>query len=112
MTAGMTVGLTAYACTTKTDFTLCGSLFFCIAMGMLLLMVFSMFMTFAAWWHPVISAVLVVVYGLYLIYETQLIAGAKNYQLSHDDYIFGALLLYVDIMMLFLQLLALFGSDS
>jgi len=70
MTAGMTVALTAYACTTKRDFTVCGSLFFCIAMGMLMLMVVSMFMTFAAWWHPVISAILVVVYGLYLIYDT------------------------------------------
>ena len=75
MTTGMTIGLTAYACTTKRDFTVCGSLFFCISMGMLLLMVFSMFMSFAAWWRPVISALLVIVYGLYLIYDTQLIAG-------------------------------------
>ena len=102
MTAGMTVGLTAYACTTKRDFTVCGSLFFCISMGMILLMIFSMFMTFAAWWHPIISAVLVVVYGLYLIFDTQLIAGGKNYELSHDDYIVGSLLLYVDIMMMFI----------
>ena len=112
MTAGMTVALTIYAFTTKTDFTVCGSLFFCIAVGMLMLMVVSMFMTFASWMHPVISAVLVVVYGLYLIYDTQLIAGGGQYALTHDDYIVGALLIYVDIMMLFLELLRLFGSTN
>ena len=50
-----------------------------MAMGMMLLMVFSMFMTFAAWWHPVISALMVVMYGLFLIYDTQLIAGGGQY---------------------------------
>ena len=79
MTSGMTIALTVYACTTKRDFTVCGGLFFCMAMGMMLLMVFSMFMTFAAWWHPVISALMVVMYGLFLIYDTQLIAGGGQY---------------------------------
>ena len=70
MTVGMTVALTIYACVTKTDLTTCYTLFFCIAVGMLLLMLFSLFMTFASWWHPVISAILVIVYGLYLVYDT------------------------------------------
>ena len=112
MTAGMTVALTIYAFTTKRDFTVCGSLFFCIAIGMILLMIFSMFMTFVEWWHPVISALLVVVYGLYLIYDTQLIAGGHQYSLTYDDYILGALLIYVDIMMLFLELLRLLGQQK
>ena len=112
MTSGMTTALTIYACTTKTDFTVCGSLFFVISVGMIMLMVVSMFMTFASWMEPVISAALVVVYGLYLIYDTQLIAGGKNHELSHDDYIVGALLIYVDIMMLFVELLRLFGSSN
>ena len=77
---------------------------------MLCLMVVSMFMTFVEWWHPFVSAILVVFYGLYLIYDTQLIAGGKQHQLGYDDYIIGALLLYIDIMMLFLELLRLFGK--
>merc|ERR1712038_1984575 len=112
MTAGVTVALTLYACTTKTDFTMCGGLFFIMSMALLCLMVCSFFMTFAAWWHPFVSALLVVFYGLYLIYDTQLIAGGRSHELSYDDYIVGALLIYVDIMMLFLELLRLFGDRS
>mmetsp|Transcript_9458 Transcript_9458/g.11604 ORF Transcript_9458/g.11604 Transcript_9458/m.11604 type:complete len:133 (+) Transcript_9458:289-687(+) len=70
MTAGMTIALTAYACCTKTDFTACSGLFFVLSIGMLFLVLFSMFMSFAAWWYPVLSALLVVFYGLFLIYDT------------------------------------------
>ena len=106
----MTVALTVYAMKTKTDFTVCGSLFFCIFVGMLMLMFVSIFLSFTSWWHPVVNTVLVIVYGLYLVYDTQLIMGGKSHQLSIDDYVIGALLLYVDIMMIFLELLKLFGS--
>ena len=75
-------------------------------------MVVSFLFTFGAWWHPFLSALLVVVYGLYLVYDTQMIAGGKSHSLGYDDYIVGALLLYVDIMMLFLELLRLFGGRS
>ena len=112
MTAAVTVALTYYACTTKTDFTMCGGLFFIMGMALICLCLVSFFMSFAAWWHPVLAAILVVFYGLYLIYDTQLIAGGKQHELSLDDYIVGALLLYVDIMMLFLELLRLFGDRS
>lgn len=111
MTAGMTLALTAYAFTTKRDFTVCGSLFFCLTVGLIMLMLCSVFMTFAEWWHPLVSSLLVVFYGLYLIYDTQLIAGGGTYGLTTDDYIIGALLIYVDIMMLFLELLRLLGEN-
>ena len=112
MTAAVTVALTFYACTTKTDFTMCGGLFFILGMALICLCVVSFFMTFAAWWHPFLSALLVVFYGLYLIYDTQLVAGGGQHELSYDDYIVGALLIYVDIMMLFLELLKLFGDRN
>ena len=110
MTLGMTVALTLYALNTDTDFTACGALFFIIAIGMLMLMLVSIFMTFVAWWHPVVATVLVIVYGLYLVVDTQMIAGGKSHQLSMDDYVIGALLLYVDITMIFLELLRLLGD--
>lgn len=75
MTSFMTVAITFYACTTKTDFTACGGLFFCIFIGVFLLSFVSIFMSFVAWWHPFMCALMVIIYGLYLIYDTQLIAG-------------------------------------
>ena len=108
----MTVALTIYAMFTKTDFTVCSGLFFVISIAMLMLIIISIFMSFVSWWHPFVSAILVMVYGLYLIYDTQLIAGGHSYQLTLDDYVVGSLMLYVDIMMIFLELLKLFGSRN
>ena len=70
MTAGMTVALTIYAFTTKTDFTVCGGLFFVMSIAMIFLVLISMFMTFAAWWYPLLSVLFVVMFSLYLIYDT------------------------------------------
>ena len=51
--------------------------------------------------------VMCVFYGFYIIYDTQLIVGGRKHELSYDDYIIGALMLYVDIIGLFLELLEL-----
>ena len=110
MTAGMTAGITLYAFNTKTDFTIMRSLFLTLSLGLLFLILMSAFMSFAEWWHPVLSCILVVFYGLYLIYDTQLIAGGHQYSLSYDEYIVGAMLIYVDIMYLFIEILRVLGD--
>ena len=52
------------------------------------------------------------VFSMYLIYDIHLICGGKHrkYQLSPDEYIFGAIAIYLDIINLFLDLLMLFGK--
>ena len=107
----VTVALTIYACTTKTDFTTCGALLTVLFMTLFFVCISMIFFTFAVWWHPIIAGLFVIIYGFYIIYDTQLIAGGRKHELSLDDYVIGALLLYIDIIMLFLELLRLFGSD-
>ena len=109
-TAAVTIALTAYACTTKTDFTICGGLMFILSMVIFTLIIAMMFLSFAAWWHPLVSALLIVFYGLFLIYDTQLIAGGRKHELSLDDYVIGALIIYVDIIVMFLQILRVLGG--
>ena len=56
----------------------------------------------------------VLLYSIYLIYDTQLIIGNKENRLDYDDYILGALMLYLDIINLFiylLQILKEFNKD-
>ena len=110
MTATITVVLTIFAIRTKTDFTthdvFCPILF----ASLLCLFICYLFMAFSSWWHPVVAAILVIVYGLYIVHDTQLITGDKKYSLSYDDYIVGALIVYIDIVMLFLELLRLLGK--
>jgi len=40
------------------------------------------------------------------------VAGKGRYKLTMDDYIVGALIIYLDIIMLFLELLKLFGNRN
>lgn len=48
----------------------------------------------------------------YLIYDTQQIIGGKRIELSEEEYICGALTLYVDIMQIFWAILTLFGFSQ
>jgi protein lifeguard len=50
------------------------------------------------------------VYSIYLIIDTQLILGGKNQELTLDNYVLGAVLLYIDIIQLFLQILKILGK--
>lgn len=112
LTAAVTVALTLYALFTKTDFTVCGQLMWALAMVALVLSLFSMFLSVNNFMHTLLSGFFVMIYALYLIFDTQLIIGNRKYSISMDDYIVGAMILYLDIMMLFLELLKIFGSKD
>jgi len=105
MTAGMTVGLTLYAVFTKTDFTAWHGLMFILCITALMLSFAGLLLGASRMGKAWIAGAFVIIYGLYLIYDTQLICDNHTYSLSLDDYVVGALLLYVDIVMLFIHLL-------
>ena len=110
MTLVVTIALNLYAYKTKRDFAISHSLLILISIALLSIMIVSVLFTFTFW--TFLSAIFVVVYGLYLVYDTKQLAGGKSHSLGYDDYIVGALLLYVDILMLFLELLRLCGSKK
>lgn len=47
-----------------------------------------------------------------MVYDVQLIMGGRKYELSEEEYVFGALILYVDIINILLILLYIFGGSS
>ena len=109
LTAAIVVALTIYAFTTKTDFTICGGLLFTALMalfigGLLALIFRSRYLTI------LISVLSVIVFSIYLIYDTQLILGKGEYKLTIDDYIFAAMNLYIDIIRIFLEILRLVAA--
>ena len=115
-TAVITITLSLYAARTESDFTeLCGP-FMCF--GLLLMLLVQLVMsiisiwifTFSSVWVPFAAGACVIFYGLFLIIDTQLIVGGRRYELTIDDYVIGAMILYVDIIMIFLELLRLFGG--
>lgn len=106
MTLGITIGLTIYAMTTKEDFTYCGGMLFIFGFIFAIACIFMIF-TSNPVLHVIFAAIGVCFYGIYLIYDTQLIMGNKKHKLSVDDYILGAIIIYLDIILIFLYLLKL-----
>jgi len=105
----MTLVLTLYAFTTKSDITMWGAALWIAGWA---LIGFSLLFF---WIGPrteayntvmiVVAVLTIVLYGFYLVYDTQLIMGGKRYELSLDDYILAALVIYIDIIVLFLKIL-------
>ena len=108
MTAGIVVGLTIYAMTTKSDYTTCGAALFMILAALIMFGIFAIIFNSQVL-YTFYCLIGVVVFGFYIIMDTQLIIGGHQHQLSEEDYIVGAMILYMDIIVLFLKLLRLLG---
>jgi FtsH-binding integral membrane protein len=54
------------------------------------------------------------IYMIYILVDTQLIMGGQKgrVKLSLDDYISGAIMLYIDIIGLFIKLLQILGKKK
>merc|ERR1719152_251142 len=118
ITAAIFLCLTLYTWTTKTDFTgfgpylygmLVSLLVFGIVMG-----VMAAFGLYTPWIHMVYDIIGILIFVMYIVYDTQLIMGEmgghKKHQFAIDDYVFAALNLYLDIINLFLKILRLVGK--
>ena len=121
VTAAATVALTLYAMKTKTDFStywhaLNGitTYYIGIAWGVFLMVLFLTFANFTIIRNPFVNNLIAVVFGViymaYLIIDTQLIMGNRKRQITLDNYVLGAVFIYIDIVGLFLQILRILGS--
>jgi len=111
ITAMAVIGLMFYAVTTKRDFTLCGALmwaFVLISMSCL----FLSFIFRNRVFQIIISGIAIVMVCFYIVLDTQLIIGNKRNSLEVDEYIFAAMMLYVDIVRLFLEILRILGNHK
>ncbi len=112
MTAGLVVGLTFYAMTTKTDFTVFGSLLWSIGALFLLFSLFSVF--FGPTLRLIYCTLGVLLFSFYLIFDTQLIIGGEDRyaMVGNDDYILGAVILYLDVINIFIYILQILSAAS
>lgn len=112
VTAAVCVALTIFAFQTKWDFTMLGGVLF---VGLMLLMLFGIIGIFfpGKMLSLVYSACGAVLFSIYLIYDTQMMMGGKHkYSISPEEYIFGALTLYLDIINIFIHILSIIGSSK
>lgn len=106
MTFSMVIALGLYAFYTKTDFTLQGGALFVFGCAFLMLTIFGLF-TNNKFFHIFLCVIGIILFGFYLLYDIQLIVGNKTLMLDTDEYIIGALIIYTDIISLFLKILEL-----
>eukprot|EP00811_Abedinium_folium_P014507 NODE_23507_length_663_cov_3.813433.p1 GENE.NODE_23507_length_663_cov_3.813433~~NODE_23507_length_663_cov_3.813433.p1 ORF type:complete len:176 (-),score=41.86 NODE_23507_length_663_cov_3.813433:136-642(-) len=111
--------MTVYAWTTKTDFTGFGPYLFAAGMVLMVFGLIVMILQMCGIKCPMLLMLYnicgVLLFTFYIVYDTQLILGewgGHGEQFSIDDYAFAALMLYLDVINLFLYLLALFGQSD
>ncbi len=117
LTTTITLTLTLYAWTTKRDVTVYTGAIWILAWGLL---AFSFLMFLLFFWSStvltftsiVVSILGTVIYGFYLVVDSQLIVGGRRYGLGVDDYIIAAVIIYVDIIILFMRILQIVASLS
>ena len=129
ITAALCLGLTLFSFQTKIDFTGIGkilSIHYCSLLIVYLFIILGMYL-FAATWilfifgilaivffakgypvvHTVYSALIALLFSVYLIYDTQQIMGGKKYEISPEEHIYASVQLYIDVVYIFLAILSL-----
>lgn len=109
LTVGITVALTLYAVFTKTDFTGCGPILLVCVVALVIGGILSIFFR-NKWLSLVLSVIGVIVFGIYLVMDTQLVIGKNSRCYGIDDYVMAAMNLYIDIVQIFLYLLQILGA--
>ncbi|XP_062386568.1 protein lifeguard 1 [Sardina pilchardus] len=110
-TLAVSFSIIIFSAQTKVDFTICNGILVTLSTSLLMFGFFSIFYY---------STIVDVVYGflgallfsLFLVVDCQLVMGRQTYALSPEEYVFGALIVYLDIINVFLYILLLFGGGS
>jgi FtsH-binding integral membrane protein len=111
ITSAVVGALTVYAFFTKTDFTGLGPYLYTALVGLILFgLIFLIFPSDSfPVAHKIYSGIGALLFCLLLVFDTQLIVGGKKNEYSVDDYLLGALHLYLDVINIFLKILSLVG---
>lgn len=95
MTAAITTALTLYALRTKNDFTMHGAALYTCLLSLV-------FASFLGWFiaaplvHIAMSTFGAVLFSMYIVYDVQLLMGGQHAaKLSPDEYVFGAISIYL-----------------
>jgi len=104
--------LTIFALQTKVDFTVMGGFLMVAAIVLLVVSIVGIFFP-GKLMTLIIASAGAIIFSLYLIYDTQMMMGGEHkYSISPEEYIFAALNIYVDIINIFMYILAIIGASD
>lgn len=114
ITAVVCIGITIFSFQTKIDFTVYSGVMFVAVLVLMVMGIILMFVRIPIL-HVIYASVGALIFCVYLIIDTQsIIGGTHKNQISPEEYIFGAISLYTDIIQIFmfiLQILNYANSD-
>ena len=119
ITCGVVLGITLFAMLPCVDFTMCGgvmvalsfTLLFAVLVGFIVQLTCNSFECLRIT-YLVIASISVFVFSIYLLYDIQLVMDGKRVNLGPDEYVFAALNIYTDIIMIFLYILQIIGLSN
>ncbi|KAI5608991.1 protein lifeguard 1 isoform X2, partial [Silurus asotus] len=100
-----------FSAQTRVEFTLWNGVLIVLAVDLLMFGFFTAFYYSNAL-QVVYGCLGALVYSLFLAIDCQLVMGREKYSLSPEEYIFAALIIYLDIIIIFLYILMLLGGSS
>uniref|UniRef100_A0A8C0GHR6 Protein lifeguard 2 n=1 Tax=Chelonoidis abingdonii TaxID=106734 RepID=A0A8C0GHR6_CHEAB len=114
ITALVCLSVTIFSFQTKFDFTSCQGVLFIMLMVLLfsgIILAILLPFQYVPWLQAIYAVLGAIVFTMFLAFDTQLLMGNRRYSLSPEEYIFGALNIYLDIVYIFSFFLQLFGSS-
>lgn len=108
ITALVFLALTIFSFQTKYDFTLAGG-FLTVALMVLLVFGIVVLLFPGKLIMMVYSSIGAIIFGFYIVYDTQLLMGGHRFTISPEEYIFAVLTLYLDIINFLLDILTIIG---
>ncbi|KAH8877552.1 Protein lifeguard 2 [Schistosoma japonicum] len=116
ITACLCIAISIFAMQTRIDFTKCTSLIFVLSIVFMLTGIAYMIVLAVTGQNRILQVVYgglgALVFGVYLVFDIQQIVGGRKIELSPEEYIFGALQLYLDVVNLFLSIISLFTTRN
>ncbi|TPP65916.1 Transmembrane BAX inhibitor motif containing 1 [Fasciola gigantica] len=113
-TVALCLAITVFAIQTRYDFTMCSGLIFAVSMVAFLTGIACIIVNFTLGRNRILQAVyagiVLLLFSLLLVYHTQQIVGGRKHDLDEEEYVFGALQLYVDVVFIFSAMIGIAGS--
>jgi FtsH-binding integral membrane protein len=111
LTAGIVSALAFYAFTSKKEITYYGGFLLMLSTGILMVSLLSIFVR-SQFLYMIYVWLSTIAAGLYLIYDIKAIMGRDRLKVDLDDYVKGALTLYLDIIRIFIKVLQILGEKQ
>ncbi|XP_075259603.1 protein lifeguard 1-like [Convolutriloba macropyga] len=109
ITVVVVIAVSLFACQAKVDFTSWIGVMFVIslvffAFGILMIFFYNRILTI------VYGCIGALIFTVYLAIDTQIVMGGKRYELNEEDWIQGAIILYMDICYIFMYIMIAAGA--